>query len=261
MVTPSAQPPADRNRLYVSVVSDIEAQILSGALRVGDRLPAEAEIARRFAISTRSVREALQILETKGLVRRRHGERAEVVRDDVGQYLDSLASTVSVLVARDPAYLKKLMDVRAMFELEVVGRLASGEGRLGGPIDAALAQMRASVPDNDFMTFTAGDAAFHRALVQALDNDVMSTLHGNLHGIIAEVIRVSSSIPRKSAAEGLAEHEAIYDAILARDVAASRRLMAEHIANSGSYLQSAVLAAQQAGETDPATQRDTANGL
>lgn len=256
MVTPSAQPAADRNRLYVSVVSDIEAQILSGALRVGDRLPAEAEIARRFAISTRSVREALQILETKGLVRRRHGERAEVVRDDVGQYLDSLASTVSVLVARDPDYLDKLMDVRAMFELEVVGRLAAGEGTLGGPIDEALAQMRSSVPDNDFLTFTAGDAAFHRALVQALGNDIMSTLHGNLHGIIAEVIRVSSSVPRKSAAEGLAEHEAIYGAVRDRDIEAARRLMSEHIRNSGLYLRQAMLAAQEG-----AGQQENSNGI
>lgn len=248
MVTRTAQPPADRSRLYVSVVSDIEAQILSGALKVGDRLPAEAEIARRFAISTRSVREALQILETKGLVRRRHGGRAEVVRDDVGQYLDSLASTVSALASREPAYLKKLMDVRAMFELEVVGRLAAGEGTLGGPIDQALADMRASVPDNDFLTFTAADAAFHRALVQALGNEVMSTLHANLHGIVAEVIRVSSSVPRKSSSEGLAEHEAIYERVLARDVDGARALMAEHLENSGTYLQRAMAAALPSSE-------------
>jgi len=232
--------PADRNRLYVSVVSAIERQILSGQLQVGDRLPAEAELARRFNVSTRSVREALQILETKGFVRRRHGERAEVVRDDVGQFLDSLTNSVKTLFATDPGYLVQVMDVRRMFELEVVGRLAAGEGRLGGPIEDALATMRASVPDNNFNMFTAGDAAFHRALVQALGNEILSTLHGNLHALIADVIRVSSSVPRKAAAEGLAEHQAIYDRIVAGDVDASRGAMREHIDNSTAYLQQAI---------------------
>jgi DNA-binding FadR family transcriptional regulator len=240
MVTEPFPTPADRDRLHVSVVKAFETRILSGELQVGDRLPSEAEIARLLNISTRSVREGLQILETKGLVRRRHGERAEVVRDDVEQFLTSLAGTVRALFAKDPAYLVQVMEVRRMFELEAVGRLAAGEGGSRTPIEEALAAMQASIAAQDFGQFTESDAAFHRALVQALGNDILSTLYSNLHDIVADVIRVTSRVPRKTLAAGFAEHDSIYALIAAGKADAARAAMRAHIDNSTAYLEQAI---------------------
>lgn len=240
MVSAPAIAAQDRGKLHMQVVSDIETRILSGELQVGERLASEAEIARNFGVSTRSVREALQILETKGLVRRRHGERAEVVRDDVGQFMDSLVASVGSLFARDASYLVQAMDVRRMIELDVVGRLAAGEGELSGGVDAALEAMRASVRDNDFSHFTEGDASFHRALVQSLGNEILSSLHGNLHSLIADVIRVASRVPRKTLTEGLAEHEEIHALIRAGDATGAREAMRAHIDNSTAYLEQAI---------------------
>ncbi len=245
MVTPATRIALpDRDRLHVSVAATIESQILSGERAPGTRLPSEAELARQFNVSTRSVREGMQILETKGLLRRRHGERAEVVRNDVGQFLRALAGTVHTLFARDADYLLQLMDVRRMFELEAVGRLAAGEGTDRAGIELALADMRASVDKRDFQLFAQADAAFHRALVQALGNGVLSTLYGNLYGIIGDVIRVASRVPRKTLADGLAEHEAIHALIRAGDVDGSRRAMREHIDNSAAYLEQAIRTAR-----------------
>lgn len=234
----------DRNRLHVSVVAAIEAQILSGELQVGTRLPSEAELARQFGISTRSVREALQVLATKGLVRRRHGGRTEVVRDDVGQFLESLAATVQTRFARDADYLVQLMDVRAMFEREVVGRLAAGEGRDDGAIKAALKAMTSA---RDFGEYADADADFHRALVHALGNDVLSTVYDSLYALIVDVIRLTSRVPSKTRDEGVAEHQAIHAAIRRGDPEVARALVREHIDNSTAYLQQAI--AKQQGRT------------
>jgi len=241
----------DRGKLHAAVVAAFEARILSGELKVGDRLPSEAEIGRQYNISTRSVREGLQILETKGLVRRRHGERAEVVRDDVGQFLGSLAETVRALFARDADYLVQLMDVRRMFELEVVGRLAAGEGVLDGDIAKALESMRDAAERQDFTDYATGDAAFHKALVQALGNEILSTVYGNLYALITDVIRVTSRVPSKTMREGVAEHEYIFALIKAGNAAGSQSAMREHIDNSTAYLQQAISAAknQQNGPT------------
>lgn len=239
MVTAGAP---DRGKLHASVVSAIEEEILSGALKVGARLPSEADLAKRFSISTRSVREGLQILETKGLVRRRHGERAEVVRDDVEQFLGSLATTVRSLFAEDTAYLVQLMDVRRMFELEVVGRLAAGEGKVSDDVTAALAELAGA---KDFGLYAEADAKFHRALVQSLGNEILSSVYGNLYALITDVIRLTSRVPSKTQAEGVAEHQAIIAAITGGNVEASRLLMREHIDNSTAYLQQAIDAAKQ----------------
>jgi len=239
MVIPGAP---DREKLHASVVAAIEADILSGELKVGARLPSEAELARRFSISTRSVREGLQILETKGLVRRRHGERAEVVRDDVDQFLGSLATTVKTLFAKDPAYLVQLMDVRRMFELEVVGRLAAGEGAISDEVETALLDLAEA---KDFGHYAEADAKFHRALVQSLGNEILSSVYANLYGLITDVIRLTSRVPSKTQADGVAEHRAIFQSIRSGDVEGSRALMREHIDNSTTYLEQAIDAAKK----------------
>lgn len=240
MVTATAVP--DRGKLHMSVVTAIEGQILSGELKVGTRLPSEAELARRFAISTRSVREGLQVLEAKGLVRRRQGERAEVVRDDVGQYLGTLATTVTSLFSSDPDYLVQLMDVRRMFEVEVVGRLAAGEAPLSADVAAALAALDRA---EDFSSYAEADASFHQALVQSLGNEILSSVYGNLYALITDIIRLTSRVPRKTKAEGVAEHKAIFEAIAAGNVNVSRALVREHIDNSTAYLQQAIAASKQ----------------
>jgi GntR family transcriptional repressor for pyruvate dehydrogenase complex len=135
---------AQRGKLHLPVVERYEQLILTGELKIGDRLPAEAEIARQYGVSTRSVREALQILETKKLVRRKHGERALVVRDDVGEFLGSLAATVKQLFAHNSAYLVQLMEVRRIIEVEAVTQLSSGEKTIAPEVDQALAEMRAA---------------------------------------------------------------------------------------------------------------------
>lgn len=241
MVSTVAISAHDRGKLHMQVVSDIETRILNGEMQVGERLPSEAELARSFGVGSRSVREALQILETKGLVRRRHGERAEVVRDDVGRFMDALVSSVGSLFARDISYLVQAMDVRRMIELEVVVRLASGEGQLNDGVTIALDAMRKSVRENDFSQFTEADASFHRALVQSLGNEILTSLHGNLHALIADVIRVASRVPRKTLGDGLGEHKNIYDLIVAGNAEGARSALREHIDNSLAYLEQAMM--------------------
>lgn len=234
----------ERDKLHVAIVQALEAQMLSGALKVGERLPSEAGIARTHNVSTRSVREALQILETKGLVRRHHGERAMVVRDDVNEFLGSLAVTVKQLFTDRPEYLVQLMEVRRIIESEVVLRL-SGDGRSIPDAEIALAQMTAAASAGDRPGFTDSDANFHLALVRGMRNEILNVLYDNLFSIIVDIIRVSSRVPRKSLPEGYAEHEEIYRLILARDgkgaVAAIRNQIDHSLNNLRIILDNAAL--------------------
>lgn len=239
MVTPAGTA-RERGRLHVSVASALEERILSGRLAVGDRLPSEAEIAREFAISTRSVREAMQILETKGLVRRHHGERAEVVRDDFDAFVGSLASSVRSRFSAEPDYLVQLMDVRRMFEEEAAGRLASSEDIDLGALENALRSMRTAVEARSFPDYAEADAAFHLALVNSVGNEILITLYENLYALITEIIRLSVRVPSKPLEDGLAEHQHMFDCIAARDAGTARQVVAAHVEQSKSYLQRAL---------------------
>lgn len=240
-----------RDKLHSAVASAVEGKILSGELAVGDRLPSESELAREFGVSTRSVREAIQILETKGLVRRRHGERTTVVRDDVGEFMGTLATTVRQLLAANPKYLTELMVVRRMIESDVLDLLTSGETHDLTRVEAALADMRAAGDSKDFSSFTAADAAFHRALVDAAGNTILSVFYDNLYGLVTEVIRVTSSVPTKSYEAAYNEHLDIYNRIKSGDADGAKSLMRAHIDNSAQYLRVAI--EQSASSDRPAS--------
>jgi len=75
-----------KDGLVDQVVQAIEAQILSGRLTVGSRLPAEREFSERLRVSRPVVREAVRILTTRGLLDTRHGIGTtvrEVSRDEI----------------------------------------------------------------------------------------------------------------------------------------------------------------------------------
>jgi len=232
--------PRLRDRLHAVVASAFEERILSGALAVGDKLPSESEIARDFGISTRSVREAMQILETKGLVRRKHGERTTVARDDVDEFLGTLATSVRQLLSNDSNYMTELMVVRRMIETDVLDLLADKPDVDLSKVEAALTEMEAAGESKDFARFTAADAAFHRALVDSADNTILSVFYDNVFALVTEVIRVTSSVPTKSYAAALAEHAEIYNKIREGNLTDAKSLMREHIESSADYLRIAI---------------------
>ncbi|WP_421950926.1 FadR/GntR family transcriptional regulator [Pelagibacterium sp.] len=237
-----------RDKLHSTIASAVEERILAGELPVGEKLPSESDLAREFGVSTRSVREAVQILETKGLVRRRHGERTTVVRADVGEFLETLAVTVRQLLATNPRYLTELMVVRRMIESDVLDLLMAEKNADLSKVENALDDLRAAGDAEDFARFTAADAAFHQALVDAAGNTVLSIIYNNLHGLVTEVIRVTSRVPTKSYEAAYSEHADIYNRIRSGDVERAKSLIRAHIENSAQYLSVAIEKA--AGERD-----------
>ena len=240
MVAPVKPAVRNRDKLHLSVAGEFETRILTGQIPIGERLPSEGEIARDFGVSTRSVREAMQILETKGLVQRRHGERTIVLRNDVGGFLDTLAVTVRQFFSTAPDYLVQLMDVRRMIEIEVLGLLTSKGGAMNAEVEQALEAMRVARDSSDFAGFVDADAAFHLALVHSAGNQILSVFYDNLYGLITEVIRVTSRVPTKSLDEAYAEHADIYARIFSRDADGAKALMRAQIDNSAAYLRVAI---------------------
>src|ERR1700730_15589641 len=56
------------SRLYEQIVQQVEESIVKGALKPGDQLPPERELAQQFGVSRTAVREAVKALREKGLV-------------------------------------------------------------------------------------------------------------------------------------------------------------------------------------------------
>lgn len=95
-------------KLSDAIVTALETMILEGSLRPGEKLPSERDLARQFEVSRPSIREAIQVLESKGLVNRRQGGGTYVQE----QLWKSLSDPVLELIANDPESQYDLLEFR-----------------------------------------------------------------------------------------------------------------------------------------------------
>jgi DNA-binding FadR family transcriptional regulator len=116
---------AEHGRLFHNVSKQIEKVILSGVLKPGDRLPPERELRETFKIGRPTLREALRVLEQKGLVEIRVGAKggAYVKKTGVEQIADGLV----LLIRRNQVSLRHLYEFRESVEDTIAG-LATERG-------------------------------------------------------------------------------------------------------------------------------------
>ncbi len=154
------------------VVKILEQEILNGELVPGERLPSEEKLCERFGASRTVIREAIQQLRGRGLMRTLKGSGSYIADPS----LDSLAAALEAYSVLTPAdSFLQLIDFRILLETECA-RLAAhdaGEKALAAIESHHLAMHRAR---GDRETFSQEDIAFHLAIAQASRNVIYATI-------------------------------------------------------------------------------------
>lgn len=216
--------PVENRRAFEEILLQLERAISRGHLSAGDRLPPERELAERFQVSRTSVREALRVLETLGVVSVRRGaENGAVLMREPG---NAFATTLQLLLALEHVSLVNVIEFRAMVESWAVRLLAQSRD------EAAIARLGELLPETvDQLEFHKIDAAFHRVIVEAAGNDLIDLMVQATHGVMSKLMNdvVLVSWDWKSAgARLLREHREIYEAIVAGDADQAAARVTEH---------------------------------
>lgn len=213
------------SRLYEQIVQQIEASILKGALKPGDQLPAERDLAQQFGVSRTAVREAVKALREKGLVEAHHG-RGTFIKDGTSQAVrQSLDLMIKI---GQPDGSTHLAEVREILEPEIAALAAT---RIE---EQHLAMMREAivVMDNtrkdDPEAFIEGDLDFHLALAEAAANPLILSLLDSIVGLLREQ-RLKIFYVEGGPERGQYHHHRILDAVEHRDAERARAAMRAHL--------------------------------
>lgn len=103
-------------RLYESVTEQIVNLIKNNELKPGDKLPPERELAEKLTISRGSLREALRVLESRGMVESKPGE-GRFIRE-VNK--DAFINTENVVLNLEKSSILELIEAREIFEVKIV---------------------------------------------------------------------------------------------------------------------------------------------
>ena len=215
-------------RLSERVADTLSADIRSGRLRPGDKLPTEPELAEQFSVSRTVVREAVSRLKSIGLVESRQGSGVYVLEASI----PPLSFDASYAVSKEAVI--QMVEVRRALEAEVAGLAA--QRRTAADVQA----IRDAIATLDQAVQAGGDGvredvAFHRAIAEAAKNPfLLSTLQylsRFLHGA-TRVTRANEARRGDFARQVRDEHEAILAAIEDQDSAAARAAAFNHMNNA-----------------------------
>jgi GntR family transcriptional regulator, transcriptional repressor for pyruvate dehydrogenase complex len=212
------------SRLYEQIVQQVEESIHKGAMKPGDQLPPERELAQQFGVSRTAVREAVKALREKGLVEAYPGRGTFITDGTSYSMRQSLDRMLRVGQAEGSGFLA---EVREILEPEIAGMAATRA-------DAEdLASMREQVrimdeARKDPDAFIEADLDFHLTLAEAAANPIILSLIDSIVGLLREqrmgIFQVEGGPER-----GQYHHKKILEAIEHKDSAGAREAMKAHL--------------------------------
>lgn len=208
------------------VINRIKQFILDEQLRPGDLLPTENELIAAIGASRTSVREAIKSLSALDLVEVRHGHGSYVGRMSMNALVESLAFRGLLSTGTDGKVMADLVNIRQMLEQGLSGHMIEtlDEVELAHLRELAVRMRRLAIEGKPYVD---EDRAFHIRLMNAIGNDLVTQLteaFWQVQARVAPTLKVQDADWMRTAEA----HEAIVDAIVARDAERLRGAFERH---------------------------------
>lgn len=215
-----------------ALAGKLREEIVSGRVRLGERLATEQQISQTYGVSRPTVREAIGRLKHDGLV---------VTRQGAGVFVSDPAASVfrlNITDYSDTEEMRAIVELLMAVEAAATGHAATRRSDADlAAIRTQLEAMQAAIEKGE--PGVNADVAFHRAIIEATKNAFFRDLSDFLDRRVRNFIRMARANTAKT--EGLTqavqrEHVAIFAAIAAKDAPAARSAAETHLKNAAARL-------------------------
>jgi DNA-binding FadR family transcriptional regulator len=236
--------PFDVPTMHEELQERFKEYILVNKLQPGDPLPTEAQLAEQLGVSRAAVREGLRSLESLGVIYSRRGE-GRYVR---GFNLDPILQNLRYSMLFDTEDVREMIEVRERLETGFVAdAIAMMKPETLVELRDLVQQMYQQAQVGGY--FLDKDLDFHAAIYRSINNQVLSKLL-EVFCTIYKNLRDRSLLTLKNAVVEVGKHEAILDAIAARDAALAERLIRDHFNGIKERIAAARLVNPAAGKAE-----------
>ena len=216
--------PVRQARASGEIVSQIERAIFDGDLKAGDRLESERELAERFGVSRITVRDALRVLEARGLVYVKVGASGGAFVTETNA--DQVAESISTMILLRKMTLSGVAEARTIVETatsELAAERADAAAieRIERCVEKGRAVLREQAPH------TEASMDFHVAVADASGNELLKATVAAYRDLLIQTLHDMRDV--RSARATQKAHEEILDAIRTHDPEAARSLMLAHL--------------------------------
>jgi len=214
--------------LAKAVTAELVQRIVRGDYPSGSALPAEHALCDAFSVSRTVVREAVKVLQEKGLVQIRQGSGTQVLPAASWNMLDELVLAATIDEDESLGVLDDLVVTRRLLESDmahVAARAADG---------AALDRMRELVDRMDELvdepeSYHEHDRAFHDTVMRASGNRIARAVVRSLESQVINTARYMGRTERSLCEASNRGHRRVFECIAARDPEGAAAAMFAHI--------------------------------
>lgn len=214
--------PIERRKVYELVAARLVEEIAARRLTPGNSIPAERQLAESLSVGRSSIREALRMLESRGLITSvGHGAFT------VAEYGNPLNASLALLVEMRDGDLRELFEVRKVLEVEMAGLATERRS------EEDIERMRTAIEAMDHglgsaERYIAGDLEFHQAVVAATGNRIACSMMEAIRDVMRRALFSIYRIPG-SPERSMEQHRKILEAIIARRPDEARERVREHL--------------------------------
>jgi GntR family transcriptional repressor for pyruvate dehydrogenase complex len=242
---PRSLEPLNRANLPSSIADRVRRQIGSGQLKPGEQLPGHRELATMFSVSVGTVREAISMLVSEGLIATRAGHGTFVA--ETSEQIPTIWSASPL----DRGKVEELIDAREILEgalAAMAAERATSEQieKLRGIVE------RMQEAHSDAAGFLAADVELHILLAEAANNRYLLKAMGGIRSMLRRDLELGAELSIRRVGDlqfAVDEHRQLVEAITVRDSAAARAAMINIIGHNrevvlGMYAHGSTSAAQ-----------------
>ncbi|NLG80480.1 MAG: FadR family transcriptional regulator [Firmicutes bacterium] len=217
--------PVTISRKCEVIANQLVELIREGKLKPGDRLLPEHQLSSYLRVGRSSVREALRLLESQGLISSSRGGWVVSSNDVVVEKSLALAMTL------DRISTDEIVEMRKIIETETAALAARRATEEDLAVMAnAIEKMRAGLDSCE--AYISADLEFHMAVVAASRNRGLATMMAAIRDMLRDALAGIYQVP-DSAAKALHEHTEIYESIKAHDEQKAHEAMSQHLTRVG----------------------------
>ncbi len=214
-----------RTRIPEEIVSQVLQLVRDGAIKPGDRLPPERELAQQLNVSRASVREAMRLMDIQGLVIIRPGAGTYITEDTV----EVIVQAFSTLLSGPTSAARDIFEMRLILEPQVVSLAAKRAS------DADVRRMEGILlqQEEDIINGGTGvesDSEFHFAIAQATKNSALIAVTQAISDLLSQS-RDSTLLSPERSNQSLQSHRRILETIKDRQSRSAEEAMHRHIAD------------------------------
>jgi GntR family transcriptional repressor for pyruvate dehydrogenase complex len=212
-----------------AVTEKLESMIVKGTFKPGDSLPPERQLARDFSVSRASLRQALSVLEYRGLILSKQGGGNYVCDVIKRSFSDPLLD----LIKRHHELKFQVIELRQTLECSAAfyaAERATAEDRV--IIRKRLNELKAIVPMNNPTEEARADLELHLAIADAAHNVPLSLMLRNIYSLLLSEIEENLRLVHQININSLklhGQHHEMVELIIAGDSEGARRVVNEHL--------------------------------